>query len=120
MDSKSVRFLTHQCFFSSVRSGDLDAVSQLVEKLDGQPSDASSSSSSVADLMAMKNDAGETALYVAAENNLEEVFGYLLRFCDVEVAKIRSKVDMNAFHVAAKKGHLGIGFCLYVLLGFDC
>ncbi|XP_004297440.1 PREDICTED: ankyrin repeat-containing protein At2g01680 [Fragaria vesca subsp. vesca] len=108
MDSKSVRFLTHQCFFSSVRSGDLDAVSQLVEKLDGQPSDASSSSSSVADLMAMKNDAGETALYVAAENNLEEVFGYLLRFCDVEVAKIRSKVDMNAFHVAAKKGHLGI------------
>ncbi|KAL6187014.1 hypothetical protein ACLB2K_043130 [Fragaria x ananassa] len=108
MDSKSVRFLTHQSFFSAVRSGDLDAVSQLVEKLDGQPSDASSSST-VADLMAMKNDAGETALYVAAENNLEEVFGYLLRFCDVEVAKIRSKVDMNAFHVAAKKGHLGIG-----------
>ena len=119
MDSKSVRFLTHQSFFSAVRSGDLDAVSQLVEKLDGQPSDASSSST-VADLMAMKNDAGETALYVAAANNLEEVFGYLVRFCDVEVAKIRSKVDMNAFHVAAKKGHLGIGFCLYVLLGFDC
>ncbi|KAL6189899.1 hypothetical protein ACLB2K_036300 [Fragaria x ananassa] len=105
MDSKSVRFLTHQHFFSAVRSGDLDAVSQLVEKLDGQPSDASSST--VADLMAMKNDAGETALYVAAANNLEEVFGYLVRFCDVEVAKIRSKVDMNAFHVAAKKGHLG-------------
>ncbi|KAL6187534.1 hypothetical protein ACLB2K_038932 [Fragaria x ananassa] len=108
MDSKSVRFLTHQSFFSAVRSGDLDAVSQLVEKLDGQLTDASSSST-VADLMAMKNDAGETALYVAAENNLEEVFAYLLRFCDVEVAKIRSKVDMNAFHVAAKKGHLGIG-----------
>ncbi|XP_050373689.1 LOW QUALITY PROTEIN: ankyrin repeat-containing protein At2g01680 [Argentina anserina] len=103
MDSRSVRFLTHQSFFSAVRSGDLDSVKQLVEKLasDGE-------GSTVADLMAMKNDAEETALYVAAENNLEEVFGYLIKFCDVEVAKIRSKVDMNAFHVAAKKGHLGI------------
>lgn len=58
--------------------------------------------------MAMQNDAGETALYIAAENNFQEVFNYLLKFCDLETVKIRSKSDFNAFHIAAKLGHLGI------------
>ncbi|KAI5353354.1 hypothetical protein L3X38_006247 [Prunus dulcis] len=105
MDSKSLRFLTHQCFFSAVRSGDLGSVRQVVDKL---TKDEPSNGSLVSDLMAMQNDAGETALYVAAENNLEEVFSYLLQFCNIEIAKIRSKHDMNAFHVAAKRGYLGI------------
>ncbi|PQM42952.1 ankyrin repeat-containing protein [Prunus yedoensis var. nudiflora] len=105
MDSKSVRFLTHQCFFSAVRSGDLGSVRQVVDKL---TKDEPSNGSLVSDLMAMQNDAGETALYVAAVNNLGEVFSYLLQFCNIEIAKIRSKLDMNAFHVAAKHGHLGI------------
>lgn len=107
MDSKSLRFLTHQCFFSAVRSGDLGSVRQVVDKL---TKDEPSNGSLVSDLMAMQNDAGETALYVAAENNLEEVFSYLLQFCNIEIAKIRSKHDMNAFHVAAKRGYLGIAF----------
>ncbi|KAB2620068.1 ankyrin repeat-containing protein [Pyrus ussuriensis x Pyrus communis] len=106
MDSKSVLFLTHQSFFSAVRSGDLAALSRVVEKL--AKDEPASNGSLVSDLMAMQNDAGETALYMAAYNNLEEVFGYLLKFCGVEVVKIRSKLDMNAFHVAAKRGHLGI------------
>lgn len=106
MESKSLRFLTHQSFFSAVRSGDLDSLKQIVEKL--TKDESSDGSSPVSDLMAMQNDAGETALYIAAENNLEETFSYLIRFCDVEAVKIRSKSDMNAFHVAAKKGHLGI------------
>lgn len=58
--------------------------------------------------MAMQNDAGETALYVAADNNFQEVFSYLLKFCDVDIVKIKSKSDMDAFHVAAKNGHLGM------------
>lgn len=77
----------------------------MVEKL--AKDDPSSNGSLVSDLMAMQSDAGETPLYVAADNNLEDVFGYLLKFCGVEVVKIRSKHDMNAFHVAAKRGHLG-------------
>ena len=105
MDSKSLRFITHQSFFSAVRSGDLDTLKQLLDKLtQEEPSDGSS----VSDLMAVQNDAGETVLYIAAENNLEDVFGYLLKFCDVETVKIRSKSDMDAFHVAAKRGHLGM------------
>lgn len=130
MDSKSFRFITHQSFFAAVRSGDLPSLREIVAKLtDGDPSpplpspsggggsfssssssasSSSPSSSAVADLMSMQNDAGETALYVAAANNLREVFRYLLQFCDVRQVKIRSKADLDAFHVAAKRGHLGI------------
>uniref|UniRef100_A0A2P2JH77 Ankyrin repeat-containing protein At2g01680 n=1 Tax=Rhizophora mucronata TaxID=61149 RepID=A0A2P2JH77_RHIMU len=109
--SKSLRFITHQSFFSAVRSSDLESLKQIVEKLarDEQPN----GSSPVYDLMAMQNDAGQTALYIAAENDLGSVFSYLIKFCDCEVAKIRSKSDMDAFHVAAKKGHLGMILILF-------
>ena len=71
--------------------------------------DESSDESAVSDLMSMQNDAGQTVLYMAAEHNHQEVFRHLLRFCNFEVVKIRStKSDMNAFQVAAKRGHLGI------------
>ncbi|WJX10337.1 hypothetical protein P8452_01074 [Trifolium repens] len=56
----------------------------------------------------MQNDAGETLLYIAAENGAKDLFCFLLSFCDLEILKIRSKSDMNAFHVAAKRGHLEI------------
>ncbi|XP_023550854.1 ankyrin repeat-containing protein At2g01680-like isoform X2 [Cucurbita pepo subsp. pepo] len=105
MESKALRFITHQSFFSVVRSGDLEAVKQALDKLAG---DEQAEGSSITDLMAMQNDAGETPLYVAAHNNLHEVFTYLLQFSTLQILKIRSKSDMNPFHVAAKRGHLGI------------
>lgn len=104
MDSKSLRFITHQAFFSAVESGDLEKIIQAVDKL---TQDESGDGSSLSDLMAVQSDYGETALYVAAKNNLEDVFGYLLRFCDIHTVKIRSKSDMDVFHAAAKRGHLG-------------
>ncbi|KAJ8758530.1 hypothetical protein K2173_000251 [Erythroxylum novogranatense] len=104
--SKSLRFIIHQSFFSAVRSGDLHSLKQIVEKL--TKDETSDGFSSVSDLLALQNDAGETALYIAAESNLESIFSYLIKFCDVEAAKIRAKSDMDPFHVAAKKGHLGI------------
>ncbi|CAL9249009.1 unnamed protein product [Arabidopsis halleri] len=109
MEMKQMKFLTHQAFFSSVRSGDLCQLQQLVDNLTGDELiDESSPSSAVAELMSVQNDAGETAVYIAAAENLEEIFSYLIRFCSLETVKIRSKSDMNAFHVASKRGHLGI------------
>ncbi|XP_022990084.1 ankyrin repeat-containing protein At2g01680-like [Cucurbita maxima] len=105
MESKALRFITHQSFFSVVRSGDLQAIKRVLDKLAG---DEQAEGSWITDLMAMQNDAGETALYMAAENNLEEVFSYLLQFSTVQILKIRSKSDLHPFHVAAKRGHLGI------------
>lgn len=99
--SKSLRFISHQSFFSAVRSGDLESLKLIVN-------DEDSDSASASALMAMQNDAGETALYIAAESNLQEVFNYLLKFCDLQTAKIRAKSDFDAFQIAAKLGHLGI------------
>ncbi|KAL1806930.1 hypothetical protein ACET3Z_029998 [Daucus carota] len=101
----SVRFITHQSFFDAVRSGDLKSVEDWLEN-DGSDSDFPSVSNSV---MELRNDKGESCLYVAAESNQEQVFSYLLKYCDVDVVKIKSsKTGLDAFHVAAKHGHLGI------------
>ncbi|XP_076884717.1 ankyrin repeat-containing protein At2g01680-like [Bidens hawaiensis] len=96
----SRKFISHQSFFAAVRSGDLESVKQLVVN-DGDESAATG-------LMAMQSDAGETVVYIAAEGNFEQVFDYLIKFCDIETVKIRSKADFNAFHVAVERGYLGI------------
>ncbi|KAK4484087.1 hypothetical protein RD792_011307 [Penstemon davidsonii] len=98
MDSKSLRFITHQSFFSAVRSDDLESLKNLIKNEGSDPSS----------LMTLQNDEKETVLYIAAENNFFEIFNYLLSFCDLQTVLIRAKSDMNAFHVAAAKGHLGI------------
>ncbi|MED6204467.1 hypothetical protein PIB30_009476 [Stylosanthes scabra] len=109
--SKALRFVTHQSLFSTVRCGDLDELKKLVEQLTKEESCSCSSdgsSSSLSDVMSLQNDAGETPLYIAADHNLKDMFSFLLKLCDFEIVKIRSKSDMNAFHVAAKRGHLDI------------
>lgn len=98
MDSKSLRFITHQSFFSAVRSDDLESLKNIIQNEGSDPSS----------LMALQNDEKETAIYIAAENNFLESFIYLLSFCDLQTVKIRAKSDMDAFHVAAARGHLGI------------
>ncbi|MBA0759965.1 hypothetical protein Gotri_022773 [Gossypium trilobum] len=106
MESKSLRFLTQQSFFAAVQSGELQSVKQMLDKL--TKDEPSNGSSTVSDLVASQNESGKTALYIAAENNLQEIFSYLLKFCDVEVVKMRSNSDINTFHVAAKLGNLGM------------
>ncbi|KAM7254963.1 hypothetical protein ACFE04_020204 [Oxalis oulophora] len=105
MDSKKPNwFITKQSFFTAVRSDDLEQLKQLLSS-----SSSSNNHDDVTDLVGSTNDAGETPLYVAADNNFVKVFSYLVKFCDLDVVKIKAtKSDMNAFHVAAKKGHLEI------------
>ncbi|PHT60453.1 Ankyrin repeat-containing protein [Capsicum baccatum] len=98
MESNSLRLITHQSFFKAVGCGDLESLKTIIKN---EEFDLSS-------LLSLQNDGGETALYVAAANNYEEIVSYLLGFCDLEVALIRSKADFDVFHVAAKSGHLGI------------
>ncbi|XP_074564230.1 ankyrin repeat-containing protein At2g01680-like [Curcuma longa] len=86
-----------QPFIEAVRSGDVDAVRRVLEGVE----DAAAAAS----LATAQTEAGETALYIAAESNSVELFRYLLRFYDFDAAVIRSRVDLDAFHVAAKHGH---------------
>jgi hypothetical protein len=109
----SLRFITHS--FSALRSGNLDSVKRLLDELTGDnPLDGSA----VSDLMVLQNDAGETALYMAVENNLQDLFRFLLRFVDIQTLMIRSKSDMDVFLVAAKHGHLVILLKLLLCFGF--
>ncbi|KAG8091704.1 hypothetical protein GUJ93_ZPchr0012g20707 [Zizania palustris] len=91
--------LSHQALFGAVRSADAAAVGRLL-------ADAEASGSTPA-LAAAVTDAGETALYVAAEAGSEEVVRLLIPLYDFEAATIRSRLDLDAFHVAAKQGHTG-------------
>jgi ankyrin repeat protein len=119
MDSNSLCFITQQEIFNVVRSGNLEGLKELlkhVNKGESSNGSSSSSSSSISEFMFMQNDAGETLLYIAAENGVKDLFCFLLSFCDLEILKIRSKSDMNAFHVAAKRGHLGIFFFFHSFL----
>nr|GMD16732.1 ankyrin repeat-containing protein At2g01680 [Ipomoea batatas] len=104
MDSKSLRFINHQSFFLAAQSGDLDSLKQLL----AAQSNGSGSEPDPTALLALQNDAGKTAIYVAAENNYVEVFGFLVGLCDLATVKIRCKADLDAFSVAASRGHLGI------------
>ncbi|OIW01957.1 hypothetical protein TanjilG_13821 [Lupinus angustifolius] len=108
MDSKALCFITHQAIFNTVLSGDLDGLKIQLEQMNKDESSSSSPSSLFSEFFSLQNDAGETMLYIAAEHGFQEVFSFLFRFCDFEVVKIRSKADMNSFHVAAKCGHLDI------------
>jgi ankyrin repeat protein len=111
MDSNSLCFITQQEIFNVVRSGNLEGLKELLKHVNNGES-SNGLLSSISEFMSMQNDAGETLMYIAAKNGVKDLFRFLLSFCDLEILKIRSKSDMNAFHVAAKRGHLGI-FCFF-------
>ncbi|KAK3035595.1 hypothetical protein RJ639_033187 [Escallonia herrerae] len=101
METKSLSLITHQSFFAAVQSGDLESVKTVIKNEGSDPA-------SISALMAVQNGAGETALYVAAQNNFQAIFSYLLKFSDYKRVIIRAKSGLDAFHVAAKRGHLGM------------
>ena len=72
--------LSHQALFAALRSADAEAVRRLLA------------------------GAEESALYVPAD---AEAVRLLLPLYDLEAAKLRSRLDLDAFHVAAKQGHTG-------------
>jgi hypothetical protein len=95
-DAMDLPPLSHQALFASVRSADAAAVRALL-------ADAEASGTTAA-FAAAQTDAGETALYVAAEAGKEELVRLLLPLYDFDGATARSRLDL---HAAAKQGHAG-------------
>jgi ankyrin repeat protein len=60
-----------------------------------------------AEMAARQNQDGETPLYVAAEKGHAEVVREILKVCGVQTAGIKASNSFDAFHIAAKQGHLG-------------
>ena len=61
----------------------------------------------VGELAAHQNQDGETALYVSAEKGHVDVVREILKVCDVQSAGLKATNSFDAFHIAAKQGHLG-------------
>ncbi|KAG8050525.1 hypothetical protein GUJ93_ZPchr0009g2090 [Zizania palustris] len=62
----------------------------------------------VGELAARQNQDGETALYVSAEKGNAEVVHEILKGCDLQSAGIKANNSFDAFHIAAKQGHLDV------------
>lgn len=90
----------------AIRAGNLGKVKEIVH------------SKSTNDLLSKQNQEGETVLYVAAENGHSLVVAELLKHLDLQTASILANNGFDAFHIAAKQGHLGESydaFLLYIL-----
>jgi len=85
-----------------LRSSHLDSVRLLLDELAG---DSPSGSFTASILKILKNNAGKTAFYVVAENNLQDPVGNNLQD---PLGFLPMFADMDAFHAAAKNGHSGI------------
>lgn len=86
-------------FQSLVRAGNVDLVMEMI------------SNSRVFELKEMlfkRNQSGEAALYIAAENGHVDLVKKLIDHHDLESASTRARNGLDAFHIAAKQGHLGI------------
>lgn len=86
---------------AAVRSGDLVLALEILN-------DCRDDEDGLKELISRQNQSGETALYVAAENGHVELVGELMRYYDVGSAGIKARNGYDAFHVAAKRGDLGM------------
>ncbi|KAA0057324.1 hypothetical protein IC582_010083 [Cucumis melo] len=59
-------------------------------------------------LLSKQNLEGETPLYAAAENGHDFVVAEMLKYLDLETSFIAARNGYDAFHVAAKHGHLKV------------
>ena len=67
-------------------------------------------------LMSKQNLEGETPLYAAAENGHDFVVAEMLKYLDLETAFMAARNGFDAFHVAAKHGHLSKNvYCIHLL-----
>ncbi|CAL9078362.1 unnamed protein product [Musa textilis] len=60
------------------------------------------------DLLCKQNQAGETALFVAAEYGYVDVVQEMIKHYDVAMAEIRAKNGYDALHIAAKQGDVDV------------
>ncbi|XP_010930296.2 ankyrin repeat-containing protein At5g02620-like [Elaeis guineensis] len=66
------------------------------------------SDSHLKDLISKQNQDGETALYIAAEMGHIGVVREILSVSDVQSASLKATNNFDAFHIAARKGHLEV------------
>ncbi|KAL2899150.1 hypothetical protein RDABS01_024249 [Bienertia sinuspersici] len=79
------------------RAGNLEEVMEIL---------SSTAVDELKELLIKQNQAGETALYSAAEYGQVEIVREMIKFYDPLAASIKAKNGYDAFHIAAKEGDL--------------
>jgi ankyrin repeat protein len=62
------------------------------------------------ELLAKQNQAGETALYVAAEYGYVDLVREMIKYYGLADAGIKARNGFDALHIAAKQGDMGMYF----------
>jgi hypothetical protein len=71
------------------------------------------------ELLAKQNQAGETALYVAAEYGYVDLVREMIKYYGLADAGIKARNGFDALHIAAKQGDMGM-YSLIDFVVFDC
>lgn len=91
---------------TAARSGNIAAVKEILTNTE---------ESELNELLAKQNQAGETALYVAAEYGYLELVSEMIKYYDLANAGTKARNGFDAFLIAAKQGDLGIYCCFQFL-----
>lgn len=84
---------------SAARAGNIVAIKEII---DGTREE------DLTELLSKQNSAGETTLYVAAENGYFELVREMIEFYDLAAAGIKARNGFDALHIAAKQGDLEV------------
>ncbi|KAI6685692.1 hypothetical protein NL676_031605 [Syzygium grande] len=86
---------------SAARAGNLAVIMEIISK-------AGEAEAELKELLEKQNQAGETALYVAAEYGYVDVVREMIKHYDLSDAGIKARNGFDALHIAAKQGDLEI------------
>ncbi|XP_028783230.1 ankyrin repeat-containing protein At5g02620 [Neltuma alba] len=84
---------------SAIRAGNVELALQIISE---------NGDTELKELLSKQNHAGETALYVAAENGRVDLVKESIRYHDISMASVKARNGFDAFHIAAKNGFLEI------------
>lgn len=84
---------------SAARAGNLDEVKDIL---------TGTEEAKLKELLPKQNQSGETVLYVAAEYGHVDLVAEMIKCYDLADAGIKARNGFDAFHIAAKEGHLEV------------
>ncbi|KAL6967434.1 hypothetical protein U1Q18_033243 [Sarracenia purpurea var. burkii] len=83
---------------SAARAGQLPVIMEIVNGANGEEE--------LIELLERQNQAGETALFVAAEYGYVDLVREMIKYYDLGAASIKARNGFDALHIAAKQGDL--------------
>ncbi|KAI7982965.1 Ankyrin repeat-containing protein [Camellia lanceoleosa] len=85
---------------SAARAGQLVVITTILTGVEAEED--------LPELLLKQNQAGETALYVAAEYGYVELVREMIKYYDLGAASIKARNGFDALHIAAKQGDLEV------------